>query len=307
MNTRALTIEQIHDMMDRSYTLAWLDRSNNLDNSADVISRCLKEKSADPLYEHCNDWFAEIESDRTHEIIEELKSKCIEQGYTDEVVEEFFAENHDAIREEIQSRDDSNILQTLLRNSDDMPIRVEMHSNYDCINSHYFESRYSYQESYFGAMVDALNLNPNKVAEVFADEGIEIDGEFPNIDERNGKELVSYEHFAIEISNSVSPANLLVFIGAISLQELYDAQFDIKQVTLPKGNVCGIFSSNCGGGSLMEMELLHDVTLELNAKPYDYYSLCLDADDNRGYALKEVYGVVDSFFGKPIQIINQAA
>lgn len=307
MNTIALTIEHLRTMMDRRYTLVYLDRSCNLNNSADILSECIKEKSATPLYDHVSDWFVDAECDRIAEIVEELKSTCSEQGYTTEQIEEFFAENEDAIREEIQSRDDSDVVATLLRNTDKIPVRVVMHSNYDCINSHYFEDTYYYHESYFGAMVDALNLNPSKVAETFRETGIKYEGEFPDRVERNGNELVSYLHFAIEISNSVSPANNLTFIAMVDIEQLYNNQFEITEVTLPKGNVCGLFSSGSGGGSILEMELLHDVTLKLHEKPYDYYALEIDAQTDRGYSIKQTYGVIDSFFGKPLTIKQQAA
>lgn len=65
-------------MMDSRYTLVWLERSNNLNNSVEIIGRYLREKSVTPLHEYCNDYFADTETDRTYEIIEELKAKCIE-------------------------------------------------------------------------------------------------------------------------------------------------------------------------------------------------------------------------------------
>lgn len=303
MNTIALTIEQLRTMMERQYTLVYLDRSCNLNNSADILSECIKEKSATPLYDHVSDWFVGAEYDRIAEIVEELKTTCSEQGYTSEQIEEFFAEYEDAIREEIQSRDDSDIVATLLRNTDDIPIRIEMHSNYDCINSHYFEGEYTYTQSYFGDMVDWLNLNPHEVEKIFRENGLQCEGECPNRAERNGNEMVSYLQFAQEISNSVSPANLLTIMATINVTELFKAEFTIGQVTIPKGNRCGLFSPSYGGGSVMEMELQRDVKLSLKGTTnYDYFSLQFDVNTERGYALKDVYGVVDSFFGKAVTI-----
>ena len=63
-----------------------------------------------------------------------------------------FQEHEDEIREEIYDRNDSDTLKELLKNTDDIPVRVEMLSNYDCINSNWLESQegYRYKESYFG-------------------------------------------------------------------------------------------------------------------------------------------------------------
>ena len=83
---------------------------------------------------------------------------------------------------------------------------------------------------------------------------------------RDGKEQVSYEQFYHELINSCCGANLLTYIGKVSLQELYDAGFSLGEVIIPKGNCCGIFSSMYGGGSLLEMELLKDVRLKLECQ-----------------------------------------
>lgn len=307
MTTTALTIDTVHNLMDKSYTLVYVDYTMNLNNSLAVINECIKEKSATPLYDHITDWFSDIESNTADEYLEELKTKCTEHDYSDTEVEQFFEEYKDAIRDEIYKRDDSNTFRQLLRNTAKIPVRVVMHSNYDCINSHYFEGTYCYHESYFGAMVDALNLNPSKVAETFEDAGINYEDDFPDKSERNGNELVSYHQLAVEISNSVSPANNLIFIAMVDLEQLHDNEFELTEVTLPKGNVCGLFSSVCGGGSILEMELLQDVTLKLDEKPYDYYSLEIDTDTHNGYSIKETYGVIDSFFGKPLTIKKQVA
>lgn len=307
MTTTALTIDIVSSLMDKSYTIVYIDYTMNFNNSLELVNECINEKSATPLYDHVAEWLSDTEYDAVEENISELKNKCTEQGYTDIEVEQFFNEYADTIRDEIYKRDDSNMVRQLLRNTAKIPVRVVMHSNYDCINSHYFEGTYHYHESYFGAMVDALNLNPSKVAETFKDVGINCEGEFPDKSERNGKELVSYLHFAIEISNSVSPANNLTFIAMVDLEQLCNSDFELTEVTLPKGNVCGLFSSVYGGGSILEMELLQDVSLKLDEKPYDYYSLEIDTDTNNGYSIKETYGVIDSFFGKPLTINKQVA
>ena len=85
--------------------------------------------------------------------------------------------------------------------TDDIPIRVEMLSNYDCINSHWFESQggYRYEESYFGDMVDSLNLNPARVKKILTKHGYKAYGRFPNRKNRNGREQVSYEQFYEEL------------------------------------------------------------------------------------------------------------
>jgi len=193
-------------------------------------------------------------------------------------VEAFFEEHDDEIRDEIRERDDSTVVNDLIKNTDDIPIRIEMLSDFDCINSNWFESQsgYSYEESYFGDMVDALKLNPAKVKRMLSDKGYKVYGRFPNKKYRNGKELVSYEDFYQELINSCCEANLLTYIGVVNLKDLYDADFKIKEVIIPKGNTCGLFSSMYGGGSLLEMELKQDVRLKLGIKGCNGYRFRLD-------------------------------
>lgn len=74
--------------------------------------------------------------------------------------------------------------------TDGIPIRVEMLSDYDYINSHWFGSRdgYRYEESYFGDMVDSLDFNPVRVKKIPIKHGYKAYGCFPGRKNRNGRE-----------------------------------------------------------------------------------------------------------------------
>ena len=113
------------------------------------------------------------------------------------------------------------------------------------------------------------------------------------------------------------------YIGKVSLKNLYDTGFSFKEVIIPKGNYCGIFSSTYGGGSLLGMELKQDVRLSLEAKGcrgfrfrLDNVRLSLEAKGCRGFrfrldneksryecSIRHVYGVDDSFFGGTVRIV----
>ena len=305
MKQDKLTFDNVVECMQKAYTLTYTDHTTNLNNRMDIVVECLGKKSAEPLFDFANEY---EQGEQVQQIIEELKESLADKGYTQEQIKTLFSDNEDAIRDEIYNRDDSDIVGALVKNTRDIAIRVELHSNYDCINSHHFEGTYHYEESYFGAMVDALNLNPRKVQHYFKNTAkIETAGYFPNIKKRNGNEWVTYEQFATEIMNSSAPANLLTFVATIKLSDLYDAGFNLKEITLPKGNHCGIFSSNCGGGSVLEMELQKDITITLNEKPYDYFNLCIDSDKSYGYSIDDVYGLIREFYGNPITSIKNAA
>ena len=153
--------------------------------------------------------------------------------------------------------------------------------------------------------VDSLNLNPARVKKILTEHGYRAYGRFPNRKNRNGKEQVSYEQFYEELINSCCGANLLTYIGRVSLKELYEADFSLKEVIIPKGNCCGLFSSTYGGGSLLEMELKRDVKLKLEVKDYHGFRFRLD-DERSKYdcSVRHVYGVDDSFFGDAVRIVS---
>ena len=302
-----LTMEFVKSLMDKSYTLVWVDYNDNLDNCRDTIQKCLEERSCESLWEKVDEWYSDAEWEAVREIVSKLKDECIRfHDFGKEEVEEFFEEHEDEIREEIYDRNDSDTLKELLKNTDDIPVRVEMLSNYDCINSNWLESQegYRYKESYFGDMIDALNLNPSKVKKMLVEKGNRVYGRFPDKKYRDGKEQVSYEQFYQELINSCCGANLLTYIGKVSLQELYDAGFSLKEVIIPKGNCCGIFSSMYGGGSLLEMELRKDVRLKLEVRDYHGFRFRIDNERSKyECSIKHVYGVCDSFFGERIALV----
>ena len=305
---KTLTLDFVKSQMEPSYTLIWTDYDDNLDNHHDLIQQCIDSKSREHLWEKTDMWYTDAEWEAVCEIVAKLKEECtVFNDFDEEDVDAFFNEHEDEIRDEIYSRNDSNVMAELIRHTDDIPVRVEMLSDYDCINSNWFESQggYSYEESYFGDMVDSLNLNPAKVKKILTEHGYKTHGRFPHRRSRNGKEQVSYEQFYEELINSCCGANLLTYIGKVSLKELYDADFSLKEVIIPKGNCYGLFSSVFGGGSLLEMELKQDVRLKLEGKGCHGFRFRLDYERSKyEYSIRHVYGVDDSFFNNPVGIVS---
>lgn len=304
---KEIDLELVKSLMDGKYCLIYVHHEDSLDNYPEVIGECIAKKSADPLYEFFDQWYGGSESCRVDEIVEELKMELTRLGYRKWEAEKFFDENEEDIRSEIYSRAESDGIDDLLRNTGEMPVRIEMLSNYDCINSHWLESSggYCYEESYFGDMVDALNLNPRKVKQILVARGDKALGRFPNLKSRNGREQVSYEHFYQELENSTCGANLLTYAATVDVTELFESDFNLSKITIPKGNYCGIFSSMQGGGSVLEMELQRDVVIDLTGnKNYPGYRLRIEVHGRQSheYTINEVYGVLSSFYGKQIQI-----
>jgi hypothetical protein len=305
---KEIDMDMVTALMDEKYELAYVDCRESLDNNLDTIEKCLEEKSRDTLYEELDSWFENQIEETVDSIMENLKKELKKAGYKKWKAEKFFEENEEGIRQAIYSRDDSNPLKELLRNTGSIPVRIELISCYDCINSHWLESSggYSYKESYFGDMVDALNLNPHKVKKILLEHGEKVTGFFPNKRSRNGKEQVSYEQFYQELENSSCGANLLTYVATVNIEKLYESDFNLSEIIIPKGNSCGLYSSMQGGGSLMDMTLKEDVKLNLTKDGYPYFRLEIDKYGRCGYdySIKQVYGVCDSFFGGALNIVQ---
>jgi len=238
-----------------------------------------------------------------------LSDICNEFDIDEDEAEEIMEEFEDEISNYYYSVDDSDVLTDLCRNTWSLPVRVTLNSNYDCINSHWYNTSngggYEYKNSYFGDMVDVLNLNPAKVKKMLNAKGYNTFGAYPNLKYRNGKEYVKYDEFFVELENSICGANNLVFVGLLDVESLVKNNFELTEVTIPKGNYCGLFSSFQGGGSVIEMELQRDFKVKLN-KPrprktdYDYFSL--EIDETNGYSIDSVYGVARCFWGDELKV-----
>lgn len=295
-----LTLDGVKSLMDKAYYLTYVDYRDDLDDHMNTIAKCMKEKSGDILREKIYSIYSDYEFTETIQISDKLRQTCIDAGHEATYVETFFDDNEEAIREEIYRRDKSDCLGELIDNTRDIPVMVKLHSNYYCIDSNWTESQsgYTYEEDYFGHMVDALNMNPSKVRKMLRSYGYKVRGLWPNKYSRNGNELVSETDFIIELFNSCCGGNQLIFLATISLKDLWEADFKIEKVTIPKGNFCGIFSSFNGGGSMLNMSLLRDITFELDKDPYDYFDLWLDQENY--HSVHSVYG--DHSFGENLKI-----
>jgi hypothetical protein len=302
---KKIDLELVKSYMDDSYQLIRVNRRDNLNDNPGIIGECVEKSGADPLYDFFDGYFGDSESDAVDEAARQLKSTLEEDGYDSDVIEAFFGENEEEIRSEIYDRADNDDIDDMLRNTRDIPVRIEILSNYDCINSHWLESQggFSYESSYFGDMVDALWLNPKRVKQILAEHGENVCGRFPDRKYRDGREFVSYERFYTELINSTCGANLLTFTATINPTKLYESGFNLAKLTIPKGNECGLFSSAYGGGSIIEMKLLRDMTIDLTRTKYPQFRLALETDGKAGdYSIKQVYGIDESVYGKPLRI-----
>jgi hypothetical protein len=195
-------------------------------------------------------------------------------------------------------------LKRLVRNTGHVNIRIHLHTSYDGMPSNwsvqYGSGAYQYDD-YFKQIIDVLNLNPAKVKKAFLEKGIKVAGAFPNKKNRDGNEYVRYNEFAVEFENNTCFSHL-VFVANMDLMDFVNAGDCMpKKITIPKQNYCGLYSACEGGGSVIEMELLKPIVLDLSKHfktKYDVFSMYADVKGGGyGYTINDAYGVTSHFWG----------
>lgn len=255
------------------------------------------------------DYSYDMEIDHLKEALEYFKSELSEELQIEED-EINFKELAQELREEFLDYlgVDTNI-KGLIGNTPNPGCRVELYSNYDCINSHWFEESaggYDYEDTYFGAAVDALNLNPAKLKKHLDERGIATIDEFPDKPEREGQEYVDYKSFISEMENRSCGANLLTILCKVDLGDVVDHGGMPSKFIIPKGNSVGFYSSMQGGGSQFECPLIRDMVIDTKAfgeTEYDHWGLNSDTRDN-GYTMMNVYGVDSDFYGDEVSFLK---
>lgn len=300
--------EFIRRLKDKYY-LVYIDYRSSLDGYAKTIQECLNKENADKFYEELDENLSEYSYAEVTDAVNEIKESILGDDNLEHLhpfIDEWFGtyDNELEIRQMIEERDVSTPIEDLIRNTS-MRARATLHTNYDCLLDNWLlGNTYSYSE-YFKDIIDVLYLNPALVKKVFINKGINVEGRFPNLKYRNGKEAVSYEEFADELLNQCC-YGLLTFAGMLPLQDIYDNHFEkMTHITIPKDNYCGMFSDWNGGGSIMEMKLLRDLKIPVSwarKTKYDSFDLSVDEPKCDGYCIDEVYGLISSFWNKPLQL-----
>lgn len=310
-----LTLDVVISEMDAQYRLFYSDPMDNLNDYLNILQECIESHSKNALYEVV-DQISDYQIDEAvYEVMGELKTKLEEKGYPANEVDDFFSDYDGEIMDEIHVRDVSEPIEQLVNNTGlDGQVRayIDMTSWFDCVNSYEIESEngFSYNKSYFGDMIDQLNLNPSKVEKLLHAEGAKTVGVFPDLSARDRQEFVRYDQFVQELVKNPD-LGLLVFLTKVDLKDLVDKDFDVQEVVVPKGNRCGLFFSGIGSGSILGMELQRDIKLDLRHEE-EGRSMWLTLDDKsvkRGCSIQEAYDFAypDKVFGRKAELSSNEA
>ncbi len=249
------------------------------------------------------DWMADAEAEGIDTSKKDYIIPALEKHELD--VDKVLEDEEDFIRESLLERayESFDPVGDLIGNTGNQPIRVQMYSNYEGLDSGWHLGRYGVQyEHYFKHVVDFLYLNPARVKQALAGVGIKCSGRFPNLGYREGKEFVSYQSFAQELENTTSSINTLTFIGMLNLKQLEDYH---GKITFPAGNDCGLFDNCNGAGGMLSMKLLRDLTIDFNKAQYgetEFDSFSVFIDKTSGYSIDDVYGPTQAFWGEQVKL-----
>ena len=310
-----LTLDVVISEMDAQYRLFYSDPMDNLNDYLNILQECIESHSKNALYEVV-DQISDYQIDEAvYEVMGALKTKLEEKGYPANEVDDFFSDNEGEIMDEIHVRDVSEPIEQLVNNTGldgQVCAYIDMTIGFDCVNSYELESEngFAYKNTYFGDMIDQLNLNPFKVEELLHVEGAKTVGVFPDLSARDGQEFVRYDQFVQELVKKPD-LGLLVFLTKVDLKDLVDKDFDVQEVVVPKGNRCGLFFSGIGSGSILGMELQRDIKLDMRHEE-EGRSMWLTLDDKsvkRGCSIQETYDFAypDKVFGRKAELSSNEA
>lgn len=310
-----LTLDVVISEMDTQYRLFYSNPMDNLNDYLNIFQECIEMHSKNALYEVVDQMTDPQIDEAVYEVRSELETKLEKKGYPLDEVVTLFQECEYEIVDEIHARDVSEPLEQLVNNTGldgQVCAYIDMTIGFDCVNSYELESEngFAYKNTYFGDMIDQLNLNPSKVEELLHVEGAKTVGVFPDLSARDGQEFVRYDQFVQEIVNNPD-LGLLVFLTKVDLKELVDKDFDVQEVVVPKGNRCGLFFSGISSGSILGMELQRDIKLDVRHEEVGR-RMWLTLDDKnvqRGYSIQETYDFAypDEVFGRKAELSSNEA
>ena len=141
----------------------------------------------------------------------------------------------------------------------------------------------------FGDMCRVLGLHPSRFPQDLPIE-IEVDKADMKFRPANYNPAVNIAKLAKELAHTTSGANLFTIVTKIPFGDLHKRQF-----VIPKGEHCGMFDSFHGGGAMMDVELIRDMEIDLDAaaafgedKEYSFWRIVPDCAS--GYSCHDVYG-----------------
>jgi hypothetical protein len=117
-----IILEDIVELLDKRYTLIYVDRDSNLDNSLEKVQEAIQQQDYQPLDDIYEDWQMYDNEWNSIDYIfkNDLKDSIVREFEIEEEDAESLIEKYnDELKDEIYNRDDSDFLGDLIRNTSD--------------------------------------------------------------------------------------------------------------------------------------------------------------------------------------------
>lgn len=214
----------------------------------------------------------------------------------------------DVLSDEVKNRDTSTPFKDLARNKGNVIVKLELYSNFDCINSDYCEGNHlDLQNSYLADVLRVMRINPKDYAACLPE------GYICNNDDdafRGGPLIDPIDVFNEHQELSIGPA---LFTVVFSLPAVEIIEYT-GLVQVPAGARVGFYGSFGGSGSIFETKLKADFIVDLanqhiprkNGDPY--WGLSVDeCDDNTEgtYSLDQIYGKMNRLWDVPGVVLER--
>ena len=279
--------------LDSSYYLCEIGRDDSL--SQKYLGEIYKSED----FSHSIfDSMAEQRSTNAYDEMNRFREKLNEGNFweSEDIENDFWDKHEDDVRFEIEERDKSTPEKDLFRHSDNLRVRIPVYSNYDCINSCYFEGAIEY-DGYMGAIIDLLQINPLEVKRACLHYDLHFTGKFPNKSSRKNP-VVTAMDLIKSYRETGCGANLFTFFGEVDVYE-HIGYGTPTGVTIPKGANCGFFSSTYGGCGDLEITTQREFifnNLQYGPTKWDSVDIIPDEGDEYGYSVSEVFGESMGYF-----------
>ena len=171
----------------------------------------------------------------------------------------------------------------------DVPVVFAMYSDYDSMNSYYFETNglsapLVVKDTYLGDVLNVLKIDPYKLSHFI---NVEHDG----LSLASEESYVDEKLFAEELKNQSSSDALLMICTKVPFRKLNERKW-----TILKGTKIGFYSESEGGGSTFDCELKRDLEVEVpwsKAKDWPFWGMKPECYMN--YSMSKCYGNLSMF------------
>lgn len=297
-----LSYDVVAGFLDDKYYLSFVNYDESLDDNLDVISQCIKRKDSSYLNDFVLDAYMDQEREAVKEAIDNLMRRLSIAGYDDDDIDVFFEDesNLESLKEDIYSRDCSTLIEDLLRNTSDLQVVLYFKTPAAYNKEVFIRDKDYYDAEYLEAVGKLLNLDPDELSKA-----CDLSGPLNYDFDPTKPSLVSIDDFVNEFNNNIGNMSSLAVLAQISPRDLYQAEFNIETITIPKGNTMGLVDNGFGAGSLLGMTLQQDMEVDLKSGNWelslDYYGYSI------GYSVDEIYGLFPDSYGGLVKINEERA